>query len=66
LARLIIEPKQEVLMRVGDLVRYKTSGVVGIVTEIIPDFFKMVAVLWADGKQSDVERRFIEVINESR
>ncbi len=53
-------------MRVGDLVRYKTSGVVGIVTEIIPDFFKMVAVLWADGKQSDVERRFIEVINESR
>jgi len=62
------EPKKEVLMKVGDLVRHKPSKTLGLITYV---FFSknlkgLVEVRWLDGLAGDIECRHIEVVSESR
>ena len=55
-------------MKVGDLVKYKRDGVVGIVTYVFvsENLQGLVEVQWADGYRSEAPILRVEVIDESR
>ena len=54
-------------MKIGDLVKLKTeepNPVVGLVTGI-PHYDLIIEVLWSDGVKGEINKSWIEVIDES-
>ena len=54
-------------MKIGDLVKYRRCGTFGVITKVYEGQFNkspktICAVLWADGKTSDVMPRRLEVV----